>query len=61
MDFDKCSPVIILSVIGLIGIAIALIVTRQDGFLLKAIIAILAGTAGLMLDVPEMFKGGKRG
>jgi hypothetical protein len=60
-DFDKCNPIILLSVLGVILIGLFLVVSHQDGFLLKAVIAVLAGSAGLMAEVPEMFKGKGKG
>jgi len=47
-EFEECDPLFFLSISGLIIIAVSLILTHQDGFLLKCIIAILGGTAGYL-------------
>ncbi|MDD4438915.1 MAG: hypothetical protein PHS04_12915 [Tissierellia bacterium] len=57
MNFSECNPIILLSVAGIIIIGLALVASHQDGLLLKGIIAFLAGTAGLMAEVPGILKG----
>lgn len=57
MNFSECNLIILLSVAGIIFIGLALVASHQDGLLLKGIIAVLAGTAGLVAEVPEILKG----
>jgi len=49
MEFEKCNPIFLISIIGAIVLGVCLILTHQDGFLLKAILFLLGVGVGIPL------------
>jgi len=52
MEFEECNPIFLVSIIGAILLGICLILTRQDGFLLKSILFLLG--VGVGIPIPSI-------
>jgi thiol:disulfide interchange protein len=49
MEFEKCNPIFLASIIGAVFLGALLILTHQDGFLLKGILFLLGVGVGIPL------------
>lgn len=56
MEFEKANLAFLIGVTGLVLIGLALVVTKQDGTLLKICLVLLGVAMGLPVSLPEVFK-----
>jgi len=51
MEFEKCNPIFLVSAVGVVLIGLALVLTHQDGVLLKGVLVLLG--IGLGAHLPS--------
>jgi hypothetical protein len=60
MEFEKCNLSFLMGMFGLIVIGSLLVLTNQDGYMIKGIIFLIGIAMGLPISLPQQFGGKKK-
>jgi hypothetical protein len=56
MEFEKANLAFLIGIVGLVLIGLALVITQQDGALLKICLVLIGVAMGLPLSLPDVLK-----